>query len=334
MVKVSPGFVVAVIAMIAGCPGASPHPNTGGALPKGALADTSAAQRLERGKLLVDNIGCTCCHSATCDKSNELPSGGEPKPSWGRGQVPNITSDPDTGIGRWTDQDIIDLLRTGQKPDGTRTGYPMPIPALRDLTDEDAAAIVSYLRSLPRVRHETSFERITPEWPVQERSPAPLNPDDPVAYGEYLTTTFRCGLCHSPHRSRQAYDFDPTKMFAGNPGFVYDHTPYGSGVIAPKNLTPDNTNGIGEWSEERLIKAIWYHPSKLLMFNEWKTGWDKPLRVDPGTGFRLPEKEMKAMAAYFRSLPPVNNQVPARTVPRPGFEDIDKLPYPFRQGAH
>ena len=65
----------------------------------------------------------------------------------------NITPDKDTGIGRWTDKDIVKLLRTGVRPDGREVAPMMPWRAYRTLTEDDMDALVAFLRSIPAVNH-------------------------------------------------------------------------------------------------------------------------------------------------------------------------------------
>src|SRR5215469_8807224 len=71
----------------------------------------------------------------------------------GRVVMPNITPDPETGIGKWSDAEIVVALRDGKRPDGSIIGPPMPILMYRQLSDLDAAAIAAYLRSLKPVKN-------------------------------------------------------------------------------------------------------------------------------------------------------------------------------------
>jgi hypothetical protein len=70
-----------------------------------------------------------------------------------RAVVPNITPDPETGIGRWTDAQIATAIREGRRPDGSIIGPPMPIALYRGLSDRDLMAIVTYLRTVPPKRN-------------------------------------------------------------------------------------------------------------------------------------------------------------------------------------
>jgi cytochrome c553 len=62
---------------------------------------------------------------------------------------PNLTSHPDAGLGRWSAQDIVRAVRTGVRPDGRQLAPAMPWHAYSALTDQDAAALAAYLKSLP-----------------------------------------------------------------------------------------------------------------------------------------------------------------------------------------
>ena len=65
--------------------------------------------------------------------------------------APNITQDKVTGIGSWTDAQIIAAIREGRRPDGSIIGPPMPIGLYRGLSDTDVNAIVAYLRTVKPV---------------------------------------------------------------------------------------------------------------------------------------------------------------------------------------
>ncbi|MGQ0676674.1 MAG: cytochrome C, partial [Rhodospirillales bacterium] len=70
--------------------------------------------------------------------------------------APNITPDPETGIGAWSDHRIALAIREGMRPDGSIIGPPMPIESYSKMSDRDVAAIVAYLRAVPAVRNPTA----------------------------------------------------------------------------------------------------------------------------------------------------------------------------------
>ena len=162
-----------------------------------ATAAASFAETpLERGTYLMNSIvACGNCHTpkgpngqAIADK--EL-SGGDPIDSPVFHAVPaNITPDKDTGIGNWTDDQIINAIRNGKRPDGTIIGPPMPIAFYRDMSDTDVKAIVAYLRSIKPISNETEKSTYKIPLPASYGPPVTHVADVPrtnaVAYGKYL----------------------------------------------------------------------------------------------------------------------------------------------------
>src|SRR3954464_203129 len=107
---------------------------------------------LERGTYLMGSIvACGNCHVQR-EKGRPLPerglSGGmvfdeEPFKAY----APNITPDPETGIGKWSDAQLARAIREGIRPDGSVIGPPMPVMFYRGMADDDLKAIVAYLRA-------------------------------------------------------------------------------------------------------------------------------------------------------------------------------------------
>src|SRR5262245_42349771 len=121
------------------------------------FATTAAAQTpLERGKYLMQGIvACGNCHTQNTPQGPmpgmELAGGTKFEEGFGISYAANITPDPETGIGKWTDEQIIAAIRDGKRPDGSIIGPPMPSVLYRDVSDEDVKAIVAYLRSVKPV---------------------------------------------------------------------------------------------------------------------------------------------------------------------------------------
>ena len=142
-----------------------------------AVADDAAM----RGKYLVTLMSCTDCHTpgyflGKPDMARYLGGSdvGFEIPGLGYFYGPNLTPDKETGIGGWSEDEIVATLRTGQRPDGRELAPVMPWRAYASLTDEDAHAIAAYLKSLPAVNNKAPgpfgptekptalFHRITP----------------------------------------------------------------------------------------------------------------------------------------------------------------------------
>jgi hypothetical protein len=109
-----------------------------------------------RGRRLIELASCTDCHNTFDDRHQPLPgmylSGGFSFAVPGKGTVsaPNLTPDPDTGIGRHSDEELLRAIKAGVGRDG-RILYVMPWTAYTGMTDEDARAIVAALRTIPAV---------------------------------------------------------------------------------------------------------------------------------------------------------------------------------------
>ncbi|MGH7731137.1 MAG: cytochrome c [Candidatus Eiseniibacteriota bacterium] len=118
------------------------------------------AQKLERGEYLTTIAGCNDCHTpgtfyGAPDFGRKL-SGSELGwvGPWGTSYARNLTPDLETGIGKWSADDIVKTIRTGQRADGTEVLPPMPWPMYSNMPDEDAYPIAAYLKSLPAVSHK------------------------------------------------------------------------------------------------------------------------------------------------------------------------------------
>ncbi|HSF65263.1 MAG TPA: c-type cytochrome [Paracoccaceae bacterium] len=131
-----------------------------------ALAD----EAVERGRYIATIAGCGDCHTpgyflGQPDMARALGGSevGFEVPGLGTFYGPNLTPDPDTGLGNWTEAQIVTAIRTGQRPDGRMLAPVMPWMNLAALSDDDAHALAAYLKSLP---------------PVQNRVPGPVGPGE------------------------------------------------------------------------------------------------------------------------------------------------------------
>lgn len=131
--------------------------------------------KVKRGEYLTTLGGCLDCHTpgyflGQPDWEHRL-SGSEVGfeiPGLGVFHGPNLTPDPETGLGNWTEDDIVKALRTGERPDGRMLAPIMPYENLKALTDDDAYAIAAFLKSLP---------------PTVNKVPGPFGPDEkPTAF--------------------------------------------------------------------------------------------------------------------------------------------------------
>ena len=123
-------------------------------------APMTQQQKIERGEYLTTIMGCNDCHTpgtfyGAPDFERKLAGSelGWVGP-WGTSYARNLTPDAETGIGNWSEDDIVKAIRTGQRADGSPVLPPMPWPMFSRMPDEDAYAVAAYLRSLPPVLHK------------------------------------------------------------------------------------------------------------------------------------------------------------------------------------
>jgi len=129
-------------------------------LDAGATARAASAE-VARGQYLTTIMDCAGCHtpgalSGQPDFDRRLAGSGIGFALPGGGVVypKNLTPDPETGLGRWSEEDIARAIRLGQSRDGRVLIPVMPWPSYAVLTEGDARAIAAYLKSVPPVRFE------------------------------------------------------------------------------------------------------------------------------------------------------------------------------------
>jgi mono/diheme cytochrome c family protein len=263
-------------------------------------SSSRAETPLERGKYLMSSIvACGNCHTPKSPDGKAIAakelSGGDPINSPVFHAVPgNITPDKETGIGNWTDAQIIDAIRNGKRPDGTIIGPPMPIAFYRGMSDTDAAAIVAYLRSVKPIKNKVEKSAYKIPLPPSYGPPvthvADIPRSDHLAYGKYLATGLgHCMDCHTPQVQGRA---DMTKIGAGG-------NPFGApngGVIISANLTPGNPTGIAAWSNQQVKDAITKgvrpdRPLVRLMAFDWYQN--------------MSNADLNDLVAFLRSLKPI-----------------------------
>jgi len=257
---------------------------------------------LERGEYLVEGIGgCGNCHSSRTDDGEFIPGmeyAGNfviEEPGF-RAYASNITPDPETGIGEWTDEEIERAIREGINRDGEVMGPPMSYPFFRDISDNDMAAIIAYLRSVPAVNNVVPDSVITmelpPSWGPPVTEPIPDIPrDDVLAYGRYLAHTVgHCTDCHTP-LTPMGHDF--SRMGAGGNLF---HSPFGFTWTALAANITQHELGIGGWTDDEIKRAITDGISRdgrqLLPF----MAFDYYAKIT--------DEDLDAIVAYLKTLPP------------------------------
>jgi mono/diheme cytochrome c family protein len=276
--------------------------------------------RIARGKFLFEKI-CDCdgCHS-----QRDFTHFNGPVVASGRGRgnllsamieglpgtvvAPNITPDPETGIGTWTDGEKIRAIREGVDKNGRALFPMMPYTGYRSMSDEDVESLVAYLDSLPAVRNplpQTALAfpvnlmiKFAPQPAGSVPSPART---DRVKYGEYLVTIGGCADCHTLAEKGRPV---PGMEFAGGRPFASSF-----GTVFTANITPDIETGIGKWSEEFFLKKF-YDYTTYVEHGAPAVSGPEQFTLMPWLGLsQLPPEDLGAIYAFLRTVKPVHNAV-------------------------
>ena len=256
-----------------------------------AVAET----QIERGGYLVRAVAaCGNCHSPLGPDGpipgQELSGRFVIKTPAFEAWAPNITP---AAIGDWTDDQIAKLIREGVRPDGRVIGPPMPIELYREISDEDLAAMIAYLRTVPAVENTLPRSQYSIPLPASYGPPvanvtAPP-PGETAEYGAYLAgPVAHCIECHTPMVDGH-FDY-ANQLGAG--GGVFDG-PWGVTVSA--NLTSD-PDALARWTDDEVIAMI-------------RTGHrpdGSPMAPPMGYPFyaEMSDSDARAIVAFLRTLPP------------------------------
>lgn len=126
-----------------------------------ATTAARAEDAVKRGEYLATIMDCGGCHTPGVflgkpDLQRPLAGSevGFQLPGLGIFYPPNLTPDPDTGLGKWSVADITKAVRTGVRPDGRQLAPIMPWHSYARLSDADAQALAGYLKSLKAIRND------------------------------------------------------------------------------------------------------------------------------------------------------------------------------------
>lgn len=288
------------------------------ATPVGAKAPAQFDDPVEQGRYLTTIAGCIDCHTPRDENflliRDKEYAGGQPFELGPLGTVfsKNLTSDKETGLGDWTDEEIKIAFQTGVSKDGLHLFPLMPYRFFNKLSDSDADAIVAYLRTLPPISNQVPRKQIlpveaVPQLPRQTGIVAP-DPSDTPARGKYLMEALiACTDCHTPLDPATGQPL-PDKYLAG--GQPYEG-PWG--IVYGGNITNDKETGLGNWSDaeiDRVLRRGIRPDRRVVILMPWEI-------FQP-----LTDEDTKAIIHYLRNdVPPVHNEVPAAKL-NPGFENF------------
>lgn len=189
-----------------------------------SLTIASDSDSIARGAYLATAGGCVSCHRRS-EGSDEMSGGMPLETDFGTFYAPNITPDPDTGIGNWSAADFLMALQHGRTPGGSFYYPAFPYRAYAGLSDAEVLDIAAYLMSLDPVSNAVPSPEVpwwlsrwaVAGWNLLADSQAPLDQEfanELVARGAHLARNLgHCGECHTPRNSLGIPD--NSREFAG-----------------------------------------------------------------------------------------------------------------------
>ena len=256
----------------------------------------------QRGKVIFDAGGCASCHQSPGQEDRLTLGGGlQLKTPFGVFVVPNISSHPTSGIGKWTTADLVNAMKAGLSPDGSHYYPAFPFTTYAHMRHQDIADLMAFLRTLAPVESETkphnlafpfSYRRLVGAWKLLYLDRTELvddaNKSQEWNRGRYLVDSLaHCAECHSARTILGGVD--EKYRYAGGPD------PEGKGM-AP-NIT-QHKSGIGSWSKADVMEVL---TSGLTPAPDEVSG--SMAQVVKNIS-QLPKRDREAMAEYIKSLPP------------------------------
>jgi mono/diheme cytochrome c family protein len=261
--------------------------------------DTLAgADLIKRGEYLARAGDCVACHTA--DKGRPFAGGLPINTPFGTIYTPNITSDPDTGIGRWSDADFLRAMHEGIGKGGERLYPAFPYAEYTKVTDSDVLAIRAYLNTLTPIRYtpprnELSFpfnqRWLMVFWNMFNFREGRFVPDPQQSAewnrGAYLVGGLaHCEECHTPRNVMQG--LKTSERFSGAEL---------SGWHA-FNITPDKTAGVGGWTDDELTQYL----ATGVAHGRANAAGAMADVVQNSTQYMAPE-DLRSIVVYLRSVP-------------------------------
>ena len=291
-------FILALIAAVVGF-GVFWVVTIPGTVPASALA--LRTPNLDNGKTMFLIGGCASCHATPKqDDKTRLGGGFGLKSPFGTFYAPNISPDPNNGIGRWSEADFVTAVMKGTSPDGQHLYPAFPYASYQRMRLDDVRDLFSYLKTLPAVQaqsepHDLPFpfniRRTLGGWKFLFFDGKPFEPDPSkdAAWnrGAYLVNgPGHCAECHSPRNILGG--IIASRRFAGGPA------PDGDGFVP--NITQKGLS----MSHEQLVKLFETGETP-----DGDTVGGEMAKVTANTG-KLSAADRAAIATYIKSLPPVD----------------------------
>jgi mono/diheme cytochrome c family protein len=275
-----------------------------------ARAQSDNKELIAKGQYIFALAGGCACHTIP---KGSLNAGGREFPiPTGSVYSTNITSDKETGIGGWTDQQIVDALTKGLSRDGSRILPVMPYEKYSGMAQQDVKSLIAYLRTLKPIKKATPSLKT---WAPLLRSVGTLvylkgfgrfssspaaAPSDGVERGRYLADHVSiCGDCHTP---RNAIGVPNQSLYLA--GASKKIGPLGNAVA---NITPDKETGIGEWKREDIVEVL--HSGTKPDLDNVQGLMYEVIQGAPYGYKDMKKEDASAIADYLKSVQPIKNKI-------------------------
>lgn len=272
---------------------------TGSLLSEGAEAqDDNTWSTINRGLYLVRLADCAACH--TKDPQRPFAGNYPLQTPFGTIYTSNLTPDPETGLGNWTEDDFYHALNKGRRPDGTRLYPAFPYTHFTLIRRDDANAIFAYLSSLKPIHQDVkppdfpfplNWRPILAVWNAlnfEDTSFQP-RPDRSAAWnrGYYIAEALgHCALCHSPKDVTGAVKTGSDAYTGG----------MAEGWFAP-SLRAFGRGGLGDWSKEDII--VFLRSGR----NDFTAAFGPMAEVVSKSTRHMTDSDLEALASYIKRLP-------------------------------
>jgi alcohol dehydrogenase (quinone), cytochrome c subunit len=277
-------------------------------VPASALAPHTP--NLDNGKTMFLIGGCASCHATPGqDDKTKLGGGVGLKSPFGTFYTPNISPDPNQGIGKWTEADFVTAMVNGTSPDGRHYFPAFPYTSYQRIGTGDLRDLFAYLKTLPAVQdkskpHDVPFpfniRRTLGGWKFLflDGKPFEGDPTEDAAWnrGAYLVEGLgHCGACHTP----RGWVLQEKALDDG--GSAYLQGAELDAWSAP-NLRGDLRTGLGGWSQDDIVTFLKSgHNDKGVAFGSM-------LDVVNNSTPYLSDEDIRAMAAFIKSLPATESE--------------------------
>jgi mono/diheme cytochrome c family protein len=276
----------------------------------GATAQSDNKEVIAKGQYIFALAGGCACHTVP---KGPLNAGGREFPiPTGAVYSTNITADKETGLGGWTDQQIVDAMTKGISRNGSRILPVMPYEKYSGMAQQDLKSLIAYLRTLKPIQKATPSLKT---WAPLMRSMGTLvylkafgrfssspaeAPSGGVERGRYLVDHVSiCSDCHTPRNSlgvpnQSLYLAGASKKIG----------PLGNAVA---NITPDKETGIGEWKREDILELL--HSGTKPDLDNVQGLMSEVIQGAPYGYKDMKKDDASAIADYLKSIPAIKNKI-------------------------